>query len=136
MPEILKRQDHLTPHHPSINDPYSFDEEIPWDQISSIGRRSNGASTFFFPQISRAVAPPIWRRNPRAPRRATHDGPTGFPNGAIEFSLSPCSPSRSASTRRPRLSSPRCVAKLGDGAHGCGTLCFLSPSVSSSVSQL
>jgi hypothetical protein len=37
--------------------------------------------------------------------------------------------SRSASTRRPRLSSPRCVAKLGDGAHGCGTLCFLSPSV-------
>jgi hypothetical protein len=30
--------------------------------------------------------------------------PHGFPNGAIEFSLSPCSPSRSASTRRPRLS--------------------------------
>jgi hypothetical protein len=44
-------------HHPVINGPYSFGEEIPWDQISSIGRRSNGASTFFFPQISRAAAP-------------------------------------------------------------------------------
>jgi hypothetical protein len=87
-----------------------------------------GGPTHTAAPLARAAAPPIRRRNLRAPRRATHDGPTGFPNGAIEFSLFPCSPSRSASTRRPRLSSPRCVAKLGDGALGCGTLCFLSPS--------
>jgi hypothetical protein len=54
----------LATHRSTINGPYSFDEEILWDQISSIGRRSNGASTFFFPQTSRAAAPHTQRRMP------------------------------------------------------------------------
>jgi hypothetical protein len=114
MPRILKRQDHPMPHHPSINGPYSFDEEIPWGQISSIGRRSNGASTFFFPQTSRAAAPhtrqrpwPVRRLLPSGDEICAHPGEllTTAPR------VSPTAPSSSLSF--PAL----LLARLRRGGH-------------------
>jgi hypothetical protein len=118
MPGILKRQDHLTPLHPSINGRYSFDKEIPWDQISSIGRRSNGASTFFFPQTSRAAAPHT-RRRPWPVRQLlpSSDEIRAHPSELLTTAprVSPTAPSSSLSL--PAL----LLARLRRGGHGFRT---------------